>query len=1646
MQWESLIYSALQDLYTGLNKITFEETYSQKIINNLFNSISKAQQTHNEKNIKKREHLLLSEILFIQNALNDIVYNKKMSTPEAEMYFSAAANFFNSLFHENTTLQSFKDFSAKTSQLSQNIIVKTILKINKSHKHISDLLENALEHSTVEERYQDKIISCAAEAAAWFEREFYQLAFDHFYIHCIQLHNIIRNVNEVSLNEKNEAASQKKQIQLFSDMNLEALNTPEAQHYLNKLASNLGFLNLQNLYENFHNLNSQKELDAYCERKKKFFENENLHFAIKIILEELDRINALPVSLHNESYHLIITSLGEKYLAGIDACQHAKTLVLDFAANYFNEKDVTAITKKHDAELKSLIHEKFLFILSNEAIFEEKLIKNIAYQLNNEWLELRKKQTESERTDYNEILERVSSSSEEFILEHYLSSEEIRHEAFKNYKNALKTNPHHTPVDEKKELDLASKEYKNYKNAVQYKILRQVLNKKEIDPFIEEQSVKISAVNKKIKSLREQIAMKNKMLIELEAKKNPLDFLLSLFRYKSSRLHEKEITMNEIQKNISSLKRECELAEWEFTFYHLSKKIIDEQLNTYSLIKDLPISSLRREIAQRLDEYNETYKKIIACYMQSDPHEDIGEKLHALEIEYIKAKEIAQFTCDLLIEKLTKNPESFLELVNENALVLEKTYQTLREQKIKISHFNDGEPLLNSLSTLQPLIKTAIEKSMTILEKEKLPEYQEKIIAQLKNKDRDVLEDPFEYLLKIIFQKSSRTDKSIDSLFKINDIVCEAVEKIYCDFLEKNGSSFEVADLENIELQLLKKYYSYYIKPEKILQVNSYKKILSKIERVINDKYQAIYSSSFEIIKATLRSLDDRFIRFYITQIQYETEKASVLNIYGIWLNKLFGYAPPTSIICDVETTELAHSKAFHFFLERYLNTLQSYQKNLFSSWTLLKSSALNVHRDRIKKEYKIIQDELINKQNNPSPIIQKIVVAQNEILNFLDNRQQTNAKQDFSTLKSDRQKLLTSIKQLKRLSNKIESDIIKNNIFEESLFLEFSMLLDAAKNQVTNAENNLVELEKFYSQNHSNYKQWIAKKIAFENTLQYAKSTLDKIEKNEYHSFTIYSKINFNAVNDFYFDNPKYYGTALLLAIKKEDIPLAEKLVAEHGAEIHIQYLAMALSLALKNDHGSLFTKIANARKNISFSNAVLLDLISDSITLNRHHFILPILLDANVELDKKTSTLLRQSSLTQNDSLSPIEKNIFQYFFDSGSSFLEGLRQCYALEYALFLHLEAEYNALKLQKNVDDEQLIAFHHKIERASMLGQALLHFYLDSNQFELIDPVRKEKHITMWASQVEELKTHYINGLPNTPTSALYLKDFLRIKQKIIHAIDHAKQATEIFLTLEEIKNFLKNQYNDQFFRILSESIIHAVNHDRFEALDLFLSYLEDPKLKRELAYNAFCQAICSLRPRCLQYLLRMNAYEYDMNDAFIELSKLYYSNKDNPLYSEKVLAKSLLIEALTTIPLRFDPLINDFIDYLAQVDDTHITPNPHRDPVLTKIRNVYIFCEQAYHHIHEFENSQHLFKQINLHKAYATHQMNVIRKLKEHAIQSIFEEIKSTAFQQAQIALWEDELKNILKECAERFNAELEFVSNDLSSLIPASASGASGA
>lgn len=762
-RWEVFIYIALDALHTGLNKITFEEPYSQKIINNLYNSISQIQQARTERDIEKRKKLLLRESISIQNALNDIVYNKKMSQLDAEIYFFESAKLFNYLLREaftqsfdekNTIEEKIKIFSTKTFKLPQNISVTSISEINKPLKHSSFLLKNTLESAPIEENKQEKIITCAAEAVAWFEQKVYQLAFDHFYIHSVQLHKIIRNITAMS-------SSQEKQAQSFNDLGLEALNTSASQDYLNKIASDLGFVNLQNLYDNFHKLDTQKEFETYCKKKKNFFENESMSVAIKTITEEFNRINTISDSSPNSSYRFIITALGERYLAGIEACQHAKNLVLDFAETYFNEKSDKA-TKKHDVQLKNSIYEKFLFILLNESIFEEKIINVLTHQLSNEWLELRKKQTEAERIEYSDILERIKSSSEEFILEHYLSSEEVRSEAFVNYKNALKKDPGHEPIDEKRELDLASKKYRNYKHAVQYSILQKVLNEKEIENFVEKQIIKISTVNEKIKSLRDEIASKNKTLVELNTKEKSILGLLK--NLKTSQLREKKITVNEIQKNIFSLKRECELAEWEFTFYHLAQKIIDEQLNTYSLLKDLPISSLRREITQRLNEYIEIHKKIIACYLQSNPNEDIGDMLHSLEIEYIKTKEIARFTCNLLIEKLTKTPNGIMELADENVFELEKTFQTLCEQKIKVSCFEEEKSLLDAIEALPPLLSAAVEKALTKLEQDKLPEYLEKISNHLKNRDHSALEDPFEFLLKKIVQKN------INSFSKLNEI------------------------------------------------------------------------------------------------------------------------------------------------------------------------------------------------------------------------------------------------------------------------------------------------------------------------------------------------------------------------------------------------------------------------------------------------------------------------------------------------------------------------------------------------------------------------------------------------------------------------------------------------------------------------------------------------------------------------------------------------------------------------------------------------------------------------------------------------------------------------------------------------------------
>lgn len=1670
---ELLIYTALHNLQTGLNKIIFEEEHSKKIIDALLSSIMRAEDSRQERDLEKRKQRLMTEGIFIQALLNNIILNKKISHPEAENYFFEATKIFNHLLStECKSIPDIDSFSSITARLSEKIIVKDIFEINKSHKSGNSLLENKMGYSNFEESYRDKIISSAIGSGEWLEQQIYRLAFDHFYTHCIQLYDISRKIDALSLSEKNEDAAKKRKIKLFERMNLSALNSPDAQRYLNNLAMSLGFNDLQALYENFHHLNLQKNYEVYCKKKIDFFENEEMRKSIKIISEEFERVQTL-TDTDSSAYKTIIDAIGKDYLKGQASCQNAKKIAMTFTGNYFinnimpdekKHKDAAIARTKYDLRLKNLLHEKFLFIMSNESIIEERRINDIAYQLNKEWLELRKAQTENDRKDYNEILEKVNTSSDEIIFQYYLASEEAQSDAFNHYKKALKDNPNDLHAREKENLDLYTKEYKNYKNAIQYKILNQVLNKKEINNFIEEKNKKISEANKKIKFLREQIAQNTKALSDFEKNSKSLfgfitntkDLFFSIFGYKSSHLREKEKHINEIQKNIYAFRRECSAAERAFTFHHLSKKTTEEQLSTYSLITDLTIKALKSELTQRINEYIETHKKIIACYTQSNPHEYIGEKLHALEIEYIKTKEISQFTCDLLIEKLSLSnaPHNIEDFSEANIFEIEKTYQTLKEQKIKIAGFDTIEKeLLESIDNLLPLLKSAIEKSIDFFQKEKMPKYREKIITHIENREPEILEDPFEGALKKIIQKD------IVSFSRLNAILCDEIQKIYCDFLERNEPTIELLELENIELQLQKKYYYYNINPEKDAQSNAYKKIIKKINDCIDKKYEKISSSPFEIIRDNLISLDCNFIKSYRNQVYFHKEKKSVFKAYELFLVELFGYAPPTSIIRDVEISDLAHTKALHNFLERYLKILKSYEKNLFSSWTLLNSNVLDAHAGRIKKEYLAIQEELINQKGDLPPIVYKTIATQNEILNFLKNRQKGGPKQNFSELKNNRRKILRKIKALKSFSKKIESKIIKEYIFEEDSFMHFSLLLDEIKNEVNASKENLVAIEKGYNLKNSTQSNWINQKIIFENTIEYAQSIIDKIEKNEYRSFELYSKINLNAVNDIYFDNPKYYGIALLLAIKKEDYPLAYKLIAEHGVEIHIQHLADGLTLALKNNQQPLFIKIVEARKDISFSNATLLNIISTSVILDRLNFTIPILFDSDFELDKNTSDLLRNSALTKKSSLAPVKKNILQLFFDQDASFLEGLRQCYAIEYSLLFSLEAEYNALKLQSSVDDVELVTFYNKMDKTAIIGQNLLHFYLDFNEFENINVDRKAQHVKTWSSQIQELRTRYTNGLPNSIKSALYLNDLIRIKQDIINTIDNTENTNEVFLYLENIKNFFKSKNSDKFLHMLSESIIHAVNHDRLEALDVLLSYLEEPRLKKELTYNAFCQAISSLRPNCLKHLLRIEAYQYDKNDALLQISRLYYSTKDNYSYSEKVLAKSLLIESLTYIPMQFDPLISDLINYLSQIDDTKIQKSAYRDdPILEKIRSVYIFCEQAYHHIYDihsdfrnpFENLltdadndaskikpsviANFAERAILHKAYATHQTKVVRKLKKNAIKHILEHhsIQGSIHQQSQIAIWDDNLKTIANTCIENFNSDLEFVSNEI--------------
>ena len=234
----------------------------------------------------------------------------------------------------------------------------------------------------------------------------------------------------------------------------------------------------------------------------------------------------------------------------------------------------------------------------------------------------------------------VESSSDETITQNYINREIAYTDLFNERVK------HSFDQAQNEQLDVVKKEYKDFKNAVQYYISKNAIDSKSINLFLEKQHELIAKVNTKIDSLREKIMLNQQNLEQYYKKnhsflfflKNKMYFIFNFFGYKTAEQISHEKYINEIKKSIASDKRDCEFAQKEFVFYHISKKLVEDQLSSYSLISQLNTEQLLNEVIERVSEHIDVYNRIRECYESSEASEDIGEQLHSLEVELLKNK------------------------------------------------------------------------------------------------------------------------------------------------------------------------------------------------------------------------------------------------------------------------------------------------------------------------------------------------------------------------------------------------------------------------------------------------------------------------------------------------------------------------------------------------------------------------------------------------------------------------------------------------------------------------------------------------------------------------------------------------------------------------------------------------------------------------------------------------------------------------------------------------------------------------------------------------------------------------------------------------------------------------------------------------
>lgn len=1514
--------------------------------------------------------------LKIQSMLNALLHEGTIASPEAALFFLSAQYTYNHLLcivyttqlndteassslqpelkklrtfiesdagkqHINNVLTHTTDviislFKAAVGKMSEKLTVAQHWNSKEKKPLLNDLIQDQLGEKYYAKSHTEQLFHDSQRLSVWVKKEIRKIIFDHFYILVYRLYQI-KKITHLTSSHNKALGSTKR---LLSALGMAALSEKKFSSYIERIAQCLGFNSADDLYENFYDLRSQDQFNRYHTCLQQFVAPTTVDPISRIFhytRSEKERISVLlsKQKYLNENYAYIqlLLEITEHLSVGLSPCTQIDALLQKSQKNdslfkhHLHQldavKDYLLFEKNIDNDdFKKRIIQDVFFPITLSCLHQQQLLKNIEKKSDDLWVTHRKAEIKKNILSKKISHQDLSTLSEKELIQIYIDTQEQYQKQYRNLKATfLKKEP--------QSLTLLTRDYYAYLSE---------LEKHLVSKIMLDSTAHLEAFHAENLSIIED---KNRMLEELNAEWEaslssvPHSTLVEIIANRFARSSKEYIEKAEQNKQ----KKE-KIRNEIVVRYHVND-IISRQIQFYHTIASLGFGNFLNEIQYAVAQYLEYSFEEYNYFKLLDINQIFTEKFLEIKRYVTIFEQRAIFLTTRAIQMVLEKPDDF------------KTEEILNfiSNIFLTPSFNLNSELLlfKALNTLNTLIADILKIRSQEIEGKKMS----RIRLLIKT----------EYTQDSIFYSFDLFERIVNKIRLENIFITPSLKKfiyheifvVAQDFISSKSSGEYRRLLETMAINVRRACFSAPA-AEKIY----YQQLIDVIENSIQSIYMT-YTSDTHSEKKRLffEELDADFISYYQEFVDTRKKTNRIYQIYHHWIASPFSTFQGRNILNKLAANEVSEMECFSKFCLRYVTVLKFHAPHIADYLKNLDKYGIESHTQRLEKEYRALHRMIEENADNQYSFLLETIKIQNVILKISKNILHAHPENRVKFIIHEHQKLMKQFNMTCVAIKQIEQKLIVDVAFDEDSFLKLGSMLANVDRTLHILKDNMQHVEYHDTQNKI-YQHWKCHSMELTYQLEEVDNFMKKIDTVESVAFKFYYQIVLNESLDIPMLDAKHYGIGLLLAIQHDHYAIGMKIIDFSGKNIHVHYLARALHLASKKNQPELLKKIYTIRSDITFNNADLLTLLSLALQRKQHFVVQDILLHTTVELDASTIEQLQNNDITKQNNIAPVRKNLFQRIIDTDGMYLENIRLAYEFQCNMLNVLGEEYLSLKKQFYTDDSSNEYFIQKIERTYQIKDMMVRFY----EYEAFaDVSRKQEHIIQWEAQIESIYEKYFVDIETDHAVTELTLEREKIKAAIMYVIENHAHIETLLPHLAKLNILLRERDQSGYYRLISEAICHAVTCDKALALDTLLASIEEPDRKTEYAFNAFSQALKTLKIHCVRYWLLHHMNNNFTSEALVEINNLFLKYQDEVYHGEASIIKSIIILCLSSAPFTFDLHVMRFVESLAPHSHSVVTKISKTTTeklskssdllLLEKLRSVYLFNEQCIQKIHD---------------------------------------------------------------------------------------------